>query len=279
MLRFERPDKAKLAPDFDDHVAKARGRVEARTKLGKVPEPGFFGKPENQRWSKYKIHFMNAQEGKCGYCETYIKGTKYGDVEHYAPKALVQEIDRWVTASLSSDESWTARHGVREICKHGYHCLAYDWDNYLYACQFCNQRHKRSIFPVRHRPVSPCSVPLEKQEPLLLNPYGDVNPADHLAFDKLGQILARDTSPYGRSTIDTCRLDREELRAARERLARRIHRLVRELEMAVDRDDEHEQMRIERVLLAEGDKKQPYAGMVRAIYEQYMGVPWTDLEY
>ncbi|MNT06512.1 hypothetical protein D3C72_1411790 [compost metagenome] len=30
----------------------------------------------------------------------------------------------------------------------GYYWLAYDWDNFLFSCAICNQRHKKNIFPL-----------------------------------------------------------------------------------------------------------------------------------
>src|SRR5260370_261267 len=38
-------------------------------------------------WKDYKAHFAYAQFEKCGFCESSLLATSYGDVEHYRPKS------------------------------------------------------------------------------------------------------------------------------------------------------------------------------------------------
>ena len=77
-----------------------------------------------------KKKLINAQHHKCCFCEAKVTHVAYGDVEHFRPKA-----------------------GYRQkpgdpLERPGYYWLAYDWDNLLFACQICNQRYKRNLFPL-----------------------------------------------------------------------------------------------------------------------------------
>jgi uncharacterized protein (TIGR02646 family) len=75
-----------------------------------------------------KSALIAMQHSKCCYCERRIG--EAGDVEHFRPKG-----------SVCQDE-YTA-----ELVP-GYYWLAYEWDNLLYACKECNQRHKGVLFPL-----------------------------------------------------------------------------------------------------------------------------------
>jgi len=68
-------------------------------------------------WKTAKTQLKKETHGKCAYCESNTQVVAYGDVEHYRPKSI-------------------------------YWWLAYTYDNYLYSCQICNQRHKSNNFPV-----------------------------------------------------------------------------------------------------------------------------------
>jgi hypothetical protein len=68
-------------------------------------------------WKAAKPQLKLETGGKCAYCESPTDTVAHGDVEHYRPKSK-------------------------------YWWLAYCYDNYLYACQICNQVHKGDEFPV-----------------------------------------------------------------------------------------------------------------------------------
>lgn len=68
-------------------------------------------------WKKAKKQLKKESKGKCAYCEANTDVVAHGDVEHYRPKSI-------------------------------YWWLAYTYDNYLYACQICNQIYKNDHFPV-----------------------------------------------------------------------------------------------------------------------------------
>jgi uncharacterized protein (TIGR02646 family) len=68
-------------------------------------------------WKTAKAQLKKESKGKCAYCEANTEVVAHGDVEHYRPKSI-------------------------------YWWLAYTYDNYLYACQICNQRYKSNNFPI-----------------------------------------------------------------------------------------------------------------------------------
>ena len=120
---------------------------------------------------------------KCGYCESSLLGGEM-DVDHYRPKA-----------------------GVAKVPAHdGYYWLAYEWDNLLASCVFCNRLRKEpamwpnksrgetsgkgNAFPItdeRYRAWCP-SDDLSLENPLIINPTAD-DPSEHIAFDPLGRAF------------------------------------------------------------------------------------------
>ena len=68
-------------------------------------------------WKAAKPQLKLETGGKCAYCESPTDTVAHGDVEHFRPKSK-------------------------------YWWLAYCYDNYVYACQICNQVHKRDESPI-----------------------------------------------------------------------------------------------------------------------------------
>lgn len=68
-------------------------------------------------WKNSKDQLKIESSGKCAYCEADTQVVAHGDVEHYRPKSI-------------------------------YWWLAYTYDNYLFACQICNQTYKNDNFPI-----------------------------------------------------------------------------------------------------------------------------------
>lgn len=68
-------------------------------------------------WKMAKPQLKLESGGKCAYCESPTDTVAHGDVEHFRPKSK-------------------------------YWWLAYCYDNYVYACQICNQVHKGDEFPI-----------------------------------------------------------------------------------------------------------------------------------
>lgn len=136
------------------------------------------------------------QHNKCAFCEALFDGNVAGDVEHYRPNTAV---------TIEAGRIYP-----------GYYWLGYDWSNLSYACPDCNGYRKRDRFPLRdeaqrardhHHDVA-------AERPLLLDPYGDADPREHITF--LGEAPTSDTDE-GKATIEVLGLKRTAL--ARDRLA------------------------------------------------------------
>ena len=74
-------------------------------------------KLETKLWTKAKARLRAESARKCAYCESPTSVVAHGDVEHFRPKGV-------------------------------YWWLACCYDNYLFACQICNQSYKGDDFPV-----------------------------------------------------------------------------------------------------------------------------------
>ncbi|HBL29845.1 MAG TPA: hypothetical protein DD490_23660, partial [Acidobacteria bacterium] len=151
-----------------------------------------------------KTALIVAQHGKCCFCESKITHISYGDVEHFRPKA-----------------------GFRQspgdpLGRPGYYWLAYDWSNLYLCCELCNQRFKKSAFPLadESRRCRNHRADLTLEEPLFLDP-GAVDPEAHLEF-LAEQPRERNASEPGRVTIEALGLRREELRERRFDLYRKL---------------------------------------------------------
>lgn len=111
-----------------------------------------------------KQAIITSHAGRCAYCETLIYHCQYGDVEHFRPKAAYSQ--------------WSDLDLIRP----GYHQLAYEPQNLLYACGICNQSFKQNFFPV----VGPRfpEVPLNQENALFINPYAE-DPRNFIRFNPL----------------------------------------------------------------------------------------------
>jgi hypothetical protein len=88
-------------------------------------------------WKKMKPTLKLESFDKCAYCEASTAVVAHGDVEHFRPKSV-------------------------------YWWLALCVDNYVYACQLCNQTHKSDKFPTAGpmltSPALPNPLPTSKQK-------------------------------------------------------------------------------------------------------------------
>jgi hypothetical protein len=116
---------------------------------------------------------------------------------------------------------------------------------------------------------------------LLLNPYDDIDPADHLEFNRIGQVTHRNNSVLGWETIRTCHLGRETLRYSRWLVAKLawslITRVLKELGRPVL--DERRLRRALLPLLNLGVPGKPHSGMVKILWAQRdtFGFTWKQL--
>ena len=88
------------------------------------------------KWKSAKKRLKFETSGKCAYCEASTDVVAHGDVEHFRPKST-------------------------------YWWLAYDFDNYVFACQICNQIYKGDNFPISGQrlgsPLMPNAQPADAQ--------------------------------------------------------------------------------------------------------------------
>lgn len=295
MLRLRPPKQPK---GFSKEVAAARRAVKSAIAAGQKLD----AIPELWRDEKYKRAFSNAQHGKCGYCETFALNHPAA-MEHFAPKG---EVEVLLDEGVEAD----GLHHVRDrrtlaASSTGYHWLAFDWSNWLLACERCNTGWKRSLFPVRedltpafvqaleaaHRlggiegakaflVANPLPAPSRRRKvtPLLLNPFGPEDAVDHLAFSEIGQIAPRNGSEHGRQTIRTCGLHRESLRRARQGIAADTVRHTARLTRALAGDDFEKAHGAVQDLLSLGAEDRAHAGMVRCIVLSELALRWPDLK-
>lgn len=133
---------------------------------------------------------LNAQHGKCCYCEKI----SCGEIEHYRPKGAVKQ-------SPKSTNQFP-----------GYYWLAYDWDNLLVSCTDCN-RNKSTLFPLEDETMRARDHHdnIESEAPLLINP-ASVDPRDHIQFH--GEVPVGKTDS-GKITIEGLNLRRPDLDESR----------------------------------------------------------------
>lgn len=142
-----------------------------------------------------KEALVAAQHSKCCFCESKVGMD--GDVEHYRPKAGFSQ------------------GAGRRIEGPGYYWLAYEWTNLLLSCAICNQRFKRSLFPL----VDPAARARSHHEdtsrevPLFIDPSA-ADPEEHIAFRREIPYPVNN-SPRGAATIRALGLDREILNERR----------------------------------------------------------------
>jgi uncharacterized protein (TIGR02646 family) len=189
-------------------------------------------------WKLSKAQLKKESFGKCAYCEANTEVVAHGDVEHYRPKS-------------------------------NYWWLAYTYDNYLYACQICNQSYKSDNFPfngiqfpepqIRANStdneinllagnISPDPIDIninytlqkylqqhQQESAYLLNPYFD-NPANYIAYeanDVLEEVkimpLVPNYLPYIKAMEDFYGINRVELKSFRYNL----YRLFRAIKVAL----------------------------------------------
>jgi uncharacterized protein (TIGR02646 family) len=96
-------------------------------------------------WKNAKTQLKKESNGKCAYCEANTQVVAHGDVEHYRPKNT-------------------------------YWWLAYTYDNYLYACQICNQTYKSDNFPTGPKKFPKPTVSKTTTDEKLEKMAGNISP-------------------------------------------------------------------------------------------------------
>lgn len=88
---------------------------------------------KSSAWKPAKGALKKESGGKCAYCEASTATVAHGDVEHFRPKSI-------------------------------YWWWAFCYDNYLFACQLCNQTHKGDNFPISGSLAVAPGMPLIKPD-------------------------------------------------------------------------------------------------------------------
>lgn len=264
MIKLKRPSKPS---NFDTTCRKARKAVEKAVANGNKT----LSFPDT--WGAYKANFSKAQYGKCGYCELAVVAGQHGDVEHYRPKGRLQTL---VARGRERDNLGNVRgRRMKLVSNRGYWWYAYDWKNYLLSCMNCNQKWKKDLFPVRGNHAQARG---DREQPLLLSPFGRRDPADHLDFDELGAIETWKNSKYGTATIETCGLDRATLTFERQEKSRKAHQLAKELlDATVGGSDKLFQSALKDLDEA-GREGHQFAGVVRAVIGHRCSLSWKELQ-
>jgi len=149
-------------------------------------------KEENEQ-RKLLTHLKSIYHNKCAYCETSLLDT-YPHIEHFRPKDT-------------------------------YYWLAYSWSNLLPVCPVCNS-HKSNNFDTYNTKITYSGqrlnllhyklLPYNKvEQPKLLHPEVDKFEQD-IFFTNKGKIMSKNERVI--YTVNTCQLDREDLRTKREKV-------------------------------------------------------------
>jgi hypothetical protein len=222
-----------------------------------------------ETWTKFKSDMAPATFGKCGYCEVNVVAVDRfkGDVEHYRPKGRVDRLVVEPDGTVKVDPLFTS----------GYHWLAYSWSNYILTCNPCNSAHKRNFFPLKTEPAAaPKSGDEAKEDGLLLNPFGRKDPTKHLLFDHLGVVGPRKGSVYGAATIAVCGLSRTPLEKKRRQTA---ELLQQNLDVLGNPNASADAIDLALQSIAHfGMRDKEHCGMVRGIFTEATGLPWSFVE-
>ena len=135
------------------------------------------------------------QHDKCCYCESKPSPTSTGRIDHFRPKGAVRQ-------DKASNRLYP-----------GYYWLAYRWDNLVLACETCNRR-KSDYFPLEEpgqRALNHLDL-LDRESPLLLNPYAEPDLSEHLTFN---ESACEPATERGRVTVTVLGLNRPGLQEER----------------------------------------------------------------
>jgi hypothetical protein len=201
-----------------------RARTAAEQAVADYEAIGEPSKETDEIWREHKKWLLrNKFKNKCAYCEKSMSDIPK-DAEHWRPKRKIT--------------------GVQAGEHPGYFWLAYSWRNLLPSCSMCNSYDgKKNQFPIANNhvfrrrltdheldqlkcrseaiesPNQPGVWYLGAEDldylegPLLLHPYVDETPTEHLEFKADGFVEG--LTKKGESSIKVFALNREELRFLR----------------------------------------------------------------
>jgi len=252
-------------PDLPPQVLLERGAIltaELCRKVDAGEQPNFDSFDRNVYGAPaVKQALRMAQHDKCCFCESKLGHAQFGDVEHYRPKASAQQ--------SPTDPPTT-----------GYYWLAYVWTNLNLSCAICNQRHKRSLFPLANpaRRVSSHhrSADLDAEQPLFIDP-GSEDPTKLIEFRR-EYAAPVDGSPRGAATIDALELNRGPLVQRRREHRQPVLAIVILLGKAIrsglsEEDTPAWAPALEAIVTAAADSGE-YTSMIRSLLRQV--APWRE---
>lgn len=210
-----------------------------------------------------KQALSRAQHDKCCFCESKISHIAFGDVEHFRPKAAYR---------ASADEPER---------KPGYYWLAYEWSNLYFACEQCNRRHKRNLFPLADESSRVLShshaAQLAMERPLYIDPGGD-EPEEHITFRR-EYAKEANGSLRGRATNADLGLNRGPLCSRRRDHRALLLTLLRNVRSWLSQgcQADHRALATDNIgsVLASLRDDAEYAAMSRALMREV--IPWREI--
>jgi len=161
----------------------------ARVRAGATQIPVIEKSDELWRNTEVTDKLHESHHGKCCYCERKRDRKREMDVEHYRPKG-----------GVDNDEDHL-----------GYWWLAFTWENLLWSCKTCNQKHKKTEFTLLPGGTRGYQEDhdLKIERPCLINPKNE-DPIRFISFhhDSYGgRYFIRAIPRLGMSYNDTLRAD------------------------------------------------------------------------
>jgi uncharacterized protein (TIGR02646 family) len=200
-----------------------------------------------------KTALAACHRGKCCYCETQFREPySYPHVEHWRPKS-----------------SWRQKRSDKSTWP-GYYWLAYEWDNLLLSCAYCNSINKSDIFPLKNPAARAKNhrMRVQNERPSILKPDGAEDPRNHIKFE-LDEVIG--LTPLGRKTIEVLRLNSKfqeerlthftKIREARDRYIKLMN--------SVDPNARDDALHWRRFVEHAAASDQPYSAMVAAYLQTY----------
>lgn len=278
MIALKRPEKPQGFPPLELRQAQARWEQQhsAWLQAGCPEKKGEHIHEPPALWTGYLPQFLRAQHTKCGFCESSLH-SQVPPVDHFAPKGGVDHPDPSSLGQEVHGGNNVRGRKTLPVYPYGYFKRAYDWNNWLVICERCNTGWKRAFFRVAEDP-HPDPATEAPFTPLLLNPFDDP-PEEHLEFRALGEIVPRDKSRRGQVTIQLVGLDRESLRAQREKAARDAFRLCERARKALDLGEDSAWKEVLEDLLPKLQPETQFAGVYRSMVWTVLGVCWDELEH
>ena len=157
---------------------------------------------KHRKWKLVKDDLANLSQKTCWYCEHYIPGSGYAEIDHWRPKN-----------------------------KDKYPWLEFSIRNYIYSCKACNNRKSTNFPLVDESQRAKCeSDDLSHEEPLLLNPCNKED-VRSVCYDASGRLFGRTIKIRAKVKItkDILELDTQDRLAEKQEAFCELNELLDEL--------------------------------------------------